>query len=390
MTQEERLKILFLPAWYPNRDDSMFGLFVRNHALALLKHADVFVLAVIASNNAEKTYEVELKSQKDFVELKVYFKKSSIPLFGKLINLFRFLASYVAGWKVIYNGYGKPDLVHVHILTRSGIPALFLKWFKGVPYVVTEHWSRYFDINNNFKGTFRKLLTKLIVRNARAMSTVSNALKVAMNKKGLHNKNWEVIPNSIDTNLFQTETNNAEDDIVRIFHISCFEEASKNMSGILRAFSTVLKAKSNLELFMIGEGVDLEATKLIAKDLGINDKVVFTGVLEGKELVNTINRCKFSVLFSHYETFAIVIAESLAAEKPVIATRVGAIPEVLPEEFGILVDDNDEEGLSKAIINMAENYMNYDFDAMREYSIESYDKEEVGHQLYQFYKRALN
>ena len=216
-----------------------------------------------------------------------------------------------------------------------------------------------------------------------------NDLKKAMNDRGLHNKTWEIIPNSIDTKLFQTESAQVDDDIVRVFHISCFEEASKNMSGILRAFDKALETNRKMELLMIGDGVDLEATKQIAKDLGINDKVVFTGVLEGKELIDTINSCKFSVLFSHYETFAIVIAESLAAEKPVIATRVGAIPEVLPKEFGIFVDDNDEKALANAILNMAENYMKYNSDAMREYSVENYDKEEVGHQLYQFYKKAL-
>ena len=387
--QEDRLKILFLPAWYPNRNDSMFGLFVRNHALALLKHVDVFVIAVIACTDANKTYEVEIKSQRNFVELKVYYKNSSIPLIGKIINLVRFFASYIAGWKVIYNGYGKPDLVHVHILTRVGIPALFLKWFKGIPYVITEHWSRYFYINNNYRGLFRKLLTRIIVGNARAMSTVSLALKKAMNNRGLHNKTWEIIPNSIDTNVFHSIDTKVNDDTIRIFHISCFEEASKNMSGILRAFAKASESNKKMELLMIGDGVDLEATKSFAEDLGINDKVVFTGVLEGKELIDTINTCKFSVLFSHYETFAIVIPESLAAEKPVIATRVGAIPEVLPEEFGFLIDDNDEKALADAILNMAENYMNYDFDAMREYCVESYDKEEVGHQLYKFYNNVF-
>jgi len=387
--QDERLKILFLPAWYPNRNDTMFGLFVRNHALALLPHVDVFVLAVIASDNSDKLYDVEVESQKAFVELKVYFKKSNTPFIGKLINLFRYLASYIAGWKVILNAYGKPNLVHVHILSRSGIPALFLKWFKGIPYVVTEHWSRYFEINNSYKGVFRKLLTKLIVNNANAMSTVSKALKDAMNNRGLQNKNWEIIPNSIDTNLFHAVKNENADDTIRIFHISCFEEASKNMSGILRAFSIALKSNDNLELIMIGDGDDLSATKVLSDNLGLNEKVVFTGVVEGKALVDIVNSCKFSILFSHYETFAIVIAESLAAEKPVIATRVGAIPEVLPEEFGILIEDGNESALTDAILDMAKNYNNYNFDAMREYSVEHYDKEEVGHQLYQFYLKAL-
>jgi glycosyltransferase involved in cell wall biosynthesis len=161
------------------------------------------------------------------------------------------------------------------------------------------------------------------------------------------------------------------------------------MSGILRAFSQVLLVKDNLQLVMIGDGVDSEITKELALNLNIQDKVIFKGVLEKTDLIREINKCHFSVLFSHYETFAIVIAESLAAEKPVIATRVGAIPEILPDEFGILVEDNDEVALKNAILKMADNYKNYDGDAMREYCIENFDKEEVGRQLFSFYKSVL-
>ena len=388
--QEEKPKILFLPAWYPNRKDSMYGLFVRNHALTVLPYAKVFVLTVIPCDKSKKNYEVEIETQTDFVELKVYYKKSSFPIIGKFINLFRFLMSYIAGWKVINNGYGKPDLVHVHILTRSGIPALYLKWFKNIPYVVTEHWSRYFKINNSYKGFLRKAMTKIIVKNASAMSTVSKVLKEAMNEHGLHHSNWEIIPNSIDTKLFQGDDVKIDDEIIRMFHISCFEESSKNMSGILRAFSQALLVKDNLQLVMIGDGVDLKNTKELAKDLNIQDKVIFKGVLEKKNLIEEMNKCQFSVLFSHYETFAIVIAESLASEKPVIATKVGAIPEILPEEFGILVEDNDEEALKNAILKMADNYKSFDGDAMREYCVESFDKEEVGRQLFRFYKSVYS
>ncbi len=386
--ESQSKKVLFLPAWYPNREDAMLGLFVRNHALTLKAHAEVYVIAVVPSLKLSKSYDITISTELNLVELIVYFKKSKTPIISKFLNLYRFALSYYAAWKVMKNAYGKPDISHVHVLTRAGIPALLLKIFQRVPYVITEHWSRYFEFNNTYKGVLRKFITKRIVNNATAMSTVSNALKEAMNARGLKHKKWEIIPNSIDTIKFDIRPLEHTKDTIRCFHISCFEEQSKNMSGIIRAFKDAVKIEPKLELIMIGDGEHWQQTVDLAKELGVEDKVVFTGTLENSDLTNMIDRCQFSILFSNYETFAIVIAESLACGKPVIATKVGAIPEVLPAEFGILIEPKDENALTNAIIEMAHNIDNYDADAMRNSVVEKYDAEQVGYQIFQFYKNA--
>ena len=125
----------------------------------------------------------------------------------------------------------------------------------------------------------------------------------------------------------------------------------------------------------------------LSKKLNIDSKIEFTGELSPKEVSQRINSCDFQVLFSNYETFAIVIAESLAAGKPVIATSTGAIPEVLPKEFGMLIEAKDEDMLSYSILEMAKNYQKYDIEAMRNYAVNNYDKGKVGKQIISFYKK---
>jgi len=390
METDKKLKVLFLPRWYPHRGDSLYGLFVKRHAIAVSKYADISVLAVVLDKNNKQLYEVESQLSNGLTEIIIYIKKhqSKIILLNTIINTYRYITAHIAGWNILLQTDNKPDICHVNVLTRAGAMAFFFKKRYGIPYVITEHWSRYFEFNDTYKGVLRKFITKRIMNNATAMSTVSNALKEAMNARGLKHKKWEIIPNSIDTIKFDIRPLEHNKDTIRCFHISCFEEQSKNMSGIIRAFKDAVKVEPKLELIMIGDGEHWQQTVDIAKELGVEDKVIFTGTLENSDLTNMIDRCQFSILFSNYETFAIVIAESLACGKPVIATKVGAIPEVLPAEFGILIEPKDENALTNAIVEMAHNIDNYDADAMRNSVVEKYDAEQVGYQIFQFYKNA--
>ncbi|OYT10857.1 MAG: hypothetical protein B6I18_06895, partial [Bacteroidetes bacterium 4572_112] len=180
---------------------------------------------------------MEINTKEGIYEHFTYFKKCSLPGIASLINLFRMLMAYRMAWKHINNEIGKPDLSHAHILTRAGFISLLLKTFHKIPYVITEHWSRYYSFNDSYNGYFRKIITKIVVKNANAMSTVSNSLKIAMNEAGLQNPNWQIIPNSIDTNIFVPSKEDTESSKIRLFHISCFEDKSKNVSGIIRAFA---------------------------------------------------------------------------------------------------------------------------------------------------------
>lgn len=382
---ETKKHILFLPAWYPHREDPMFGLFVQNHALAIKDKAIVSVIYPLGTKKISKNFEIETSVEKGISEHIIYFKKSSAPLFGKLVNIYRYLKSYKLGWKEVIKTNGKPDLSHVHILTRAGIIAFIIQLIHKIPFVITEHWSRYYPHNDSYKGVLRKLITKFIVKKAKAVSTVSNSLKVAMNNVGLTNNNWRIIPNVIDTELFKISEKYSESDKIKIFHISCFEDKSKNISGIIKAFKIAFEKNPNFELIMIGDGEDHQMAVDLALENGLKDSVIFTGVLQGQELIDIIKTCNFKIMFSNYETFAIVIAESLAMGKPVISTNSGAIPEVLPEEYGIFVEPKNIQQLSEAILRMAEEFKNYDSIAMSKYSTSKYNRNIVGSQIMNLY-----
>jgi glycosyltransferase involved in cell wall biosynthesis len=392
MKTDKRTKVLFLPKWYPNRSDSMLGLFVRRHAIAVSQFADVSVLSVVLEENLTKLYEVESSVNEGLTEIIIYIKKyqSGFNLLDTIVNGYRYLTAHLAGWKILEQTDNKPDINHVHILTRAGVMALFFKIRYKTPFVVTEHWSRYLPHHQDgYSGTLRKKITEKVVNASAGITTVSTSLKEGMIAMGLHHQNWLITPNVIDTKLFQLNKNESAIEVFRFSHISCFEEQSKNMSGILRAAKKLKEQGRSFELIMIGDGPDWEQTKQYAAELDLSDTIRFTGVLENQDLVDEMSQCQCSILFSHYETFAIVIPENLSLGIPVIATNVGGIPEVLPREFGKLIPQKDENALLEAMVFMMDHYQEYKIDDMRNYVEENYSYEQVGKQFFDLYKSAL-
>jgi len=329
MDNSKKLNVFFLAAWYPNRNDSMWGLFVQRHALALKTFCSINVLYICPDENLKKeNFDVEVITDNGIIEVKVYYKqvKTNIPVISHLIKAYRYFIANYAGYKILKNSVGKPDITHVHILTRAGILALYLKYFKRIPYVITEHWSRYLPAVDAYKGWFKKILTNKIVKNASAVTCVTEDLKNAMLNHGLKNDNYFVLNNVVDTEKFIPDYSKILNEKKRIIHISTFDDKSKNISGILRAIKKISEKRQDFECRLIGEGVDFEELKHYADELKIKDSFVFfCGEKENKALVSEINNADFMLLFSNYENMPVVINESFACGIPVIATNVGGI-----------------------------------------------------------------
>ena len=103
-----------------------------------------------------------------------------------------------------------------------------------------------------------------------------------------------------------------------------------------------------------------------------------------------MKRADFFVLFSTSENFPCVLVESLAAGLPFTATRVGGIPELFSDSFGIMIESKDEEALFNAMNEMLDTYQDYDQEKMQKYARENFSYEEVGRQYHELYSDILN
>lgn len=392
-TPDNKIKVLHLARWYPNRFDPMPGLFIQRHVEAAAKYCQVGVVYTHDKNDKPgKLFDIEYSVINGVPTAKVYYNNPqfNVPVISNLIKAYRFLKANTLGIKKIKKELGEFHLVHVHILTRLGVIALFYKIFYNKPYVITEHWSRYLPVTGTYGGFFRELATKWVVKNAAMVTTVTQNLANAMQNRGLKNKNYRVLANVVNEEFYQTEFSKTPKTQKTLIHVSCFEDKSKNVSGMLRAISSLAKKRNDFILKLVGDGMDFQVMKDYAKKLEIpSERLVFTGLLEGKALVDKMSTADLLLVFSNYENFPVVINESLVLGIPVIATRVGGIPEFVNTSNGRLINAGDENAFEQNLNDFLDSKLNFNNVQIQKDSKNAFSPETIGQELKSIYQKAL-
>ncbi|GAH50626.1 unnamed protein product, partial [marine sediment metagenome] len=125
-------------------------------------------------------------------------------------------------------------------------------------------------------------------------------------------------------------------------------EERKGLSLLLQAFKQVL-TQIDAHLVIVGSG-DQKPYKQLACSLGVMNRVIFTGHVDELSLRKLYSICDVFALSSRLEGFGLTIIEAMSAGKPVVATKVGGIPEIVNSgENGILVEVDDLDGLANGI-----------------------------------------
>ncbi len=349
------MKVLFFSAWYPTEHDAMSGLFVQKHADAVRQAgADVRVL---------------------------YSEKTGLAWFCEMVRELRRLQKE----------WGLPDVVQMNVLDKNGVLALWLKRRYHIPYVIVEHWSGYLPANKSFKGGWHGCVMRHIAKHASCILPVSNMLGEAMRACGIENAHWHKINNVVDDFFYTTPVDliPRKIDKIRLLHVSCFDEKAKNVQGLLLAYRNALNANPNIELVLVGTGVDFQVDKAYADSLNFPaESITWTGELTPQEVCRWMYSSDAFVLFSRYETFAVVLAESQVVGLPIITSRVAGIAEDLPTDCGIVVAPEDEQALTQAILYMSEHLQDYPAEKIRPYG-KQYSFEEVGTSLTDIYSRII-
>ncbi len=380
--------ILFLPAWYPNRFDKMPGMFARQHAIALKNKLTIHVLHVVGQKKLNRWFEFTIVPD----EVKTYIMYYRKPKYKNIFNLFFEGFLYAVATILAYINYrkieGEPNIFHVHVLTRAAILPLFLSFFYNINYVITEHWSRYFGLDNTYKLGLRKWLTKLAVKRSKGLSTVSLALKNAMIAQGLNHVNFPVISNVVDAIFFKPVISKEETSTTTFLHVSCFDEKSKNLKGMLKAFKILENQSLNYKLILVGIGPDKLAIQGYAAQLAVKN-VFFVGELLGINLVKQYQNAHALILFSNYENQPCVILEAQACGLPVIASNVGGIPELVNPSNGVLVNAGNEQELAAILLDFINHKLVFNKQEIKAQAANKYSEKVVKQQFLDFYNQAF-
>ena len=289
----------------------------------------------------------------------------------------------------------KLDLLHVHYAIPHSISAILaresIKQKRYVPVITTLHGT---DIT--LVGADRSYLpiTRYGLQQSDGVTAVSKFLQKATIET-FDFDDVEVIPNFIcgchyrrlpDSPLRDELAPNGEKILA---HVSNFRPV-KRATDCVEVLAKVLQREPKTRLVMVGDGPERSAVIYRAEQLGVSDKVSFVGK-QGK-IADYLGVADVFLLPSELESFGLAALEAHACEVPVIATRIGGIPEVVTDgETGYLSDVGDTDKMAEDTLRLlGDEEMRRAFgERGRELAIQRYGSDKIIPQYIDYYERIL-
>jgi glycosyltransferase involved in cell wall biosynthesis len=378
-------KILWLCSWYPNDADPYDGDFIQRQAQAVSACHTIDVMHVhkqLKSKGPAVYQKKEISA--NLTENIFYNKVKKENLFFKVTGLVKFFFIH----KRFIRKNGRPGLIHVQIPMKSGMIALFCKWFYRIPYIVSEHYGFYNPyMEDNFKkrNFLYRAITRSILRNASLLITVSDSLGNDINNWVLK-KEYTVIPNVVDTGLFRFASK-ARHEPFQFIHISNMIPL-KNVEGIIEATGQLWMQRKDFKLLFVGE-LKQEYYELAGFKNLLNTVVFFEGAVAYNTVAQKIQESDSMIIFSDTESQSCVVLEALCCGKPCIVTNTGGVKELIEDEVnGYKVNVRDTGDLAGKMNRMINEYETFDKEKISKMASALYSYETVGKQFAYCYKKA--
>jgi len=247
----------------------------------------------------------------------------------------------------------KIDLVHTWNFTANAWGRVSA-WIAGVPIIIASEHGTFSPVLKH-----QILVDKLLLKCTDKIITVSDNLKESVERmEEIPHEKIIAIHNGIDINEFSTSINNTNlknelkiDSECTVVGIVARLDPLKDHESFLRAAGHIVKELSEVRFLIVGDGELRGKLESLAGEIGLGEKVIFTGFR--RDINNILPFIDVFVLCSGSEALGVAILEAMACSKPVVATNVGGIPEVVKdEETGILVPPGNPQVLAKVIVNL--------------------------------------
>lgn len=287
------------------------------------------------------------------------------------------------------------DLIHAHYAVPHATSAHLAQQMMGdtrLKIITTLHGT---DIRLVGLEPSYYRATKYAIENNNGLTAVSRYLADVTRREFALKRSIEVIPNFVDHQRFFRQT----DPVLRaryalpgekiITHISNFR-ALKRVPDILRAFALIVQ-EIEAKLLLVGSGPEMNHAMELVNNLDIHDKVIFLHMVDRVEEVLSIS--DLFLLPSEMESFGLAALEAMSCEVPVVASRVGGVPEVVRDgENGFLVEVRDVAEIAKKslIILKDEKLAGRMGKKGRQIAVEQFSPDKVIPLYEEYYEKVLN
>ncbi len=193
-------------------------------------------------------------------------------------------------------------------------------------------------------------LDRMALKRFQGLAAVSDSVAQRLLDSGVAAKKIRTIANGIDVGLFERARPLPvfEFDGNKVVGMVARLDLQKGFEYLLRATRELFSAFPALKVVIVGEGPDRQAIESMVQRFGLQSNVILAG--QHSHMPEIYAAMDVFVLPSLNEGLPMTILEAMAASRPVVATRVGAIPKVIKDgETGLLVDPGDADGLRNAL-----------------------------------------
>jgi glycosyltransferase involved in cell wall biosynthesis len=247
----------------------------------------------------------------------------------------------------------RPHVVHWHAARAHALGAIAARFAPGPKRVLSRR------VDFRVRGSLgSRLLYSLPVE---AIVAISEGVREALVESGIPRDGIRVIPSGIDFAPFQTPFDRvavrarlgiAPDQVLAIQVAALAPH--KSQTTLLKSAALLLERSPRLVIWIAGEGGLRDSLTAEHARLELGDRVRFLGFRD--DIPDLLRAADLFVLSSYLEGLGTSVLDAMAAGLPVVATRVGGVPEIVKDgETGLLVPPRDPEALAHALARMADD-----------------------------------
>lgn len=350
-------RICFLTAAYPSSADPARGCFIELLALNIIKNGySVQVLApriYTLDKKREMRKGIFVRRFPFFSEDRLLIEHEKIPIFKMVCYVASgFFSLLLLVWK------HKVGLIHAHWVLPTGLIAVLVKKITGVPVLLSARGA---DIN--LYPHKSRLLFKLAcfsLRHSTEITAVSRELRNCIIRDfGISEDRLTIVSSGVDRSSFtpiDQRTIRKQLKLPKELKIVLFVGdliPRKGLNYLIESIPTVLKKQGNVLFLIIGKGFLEKQLITMVESMDLQRHVHFLGTIPHEEVPLWINAADLLALPSISEGTPNVIMEALSCGVPVVASRVGGVPELVEDnKNGFLVEPRNSHSLAEALIRL--------------------------------------
>ena len=353
------MRAVVLSSTFPNANQPTLGIFVRERMTALARHCELRVVAPIpwfpANGLIRGSRYVGLAPVEAGGPFPVYHPRVlSIPRYLKCVDGMLYAAS-LARFLVRLRRDFPFDLIDAHFAYPDGLAAVLLGRLLRRPVVVTLRGS---IVRLQHYRLHRPQIRWALDHAARVIA-VSQSLKDVATDLGVGARHISVIPNGVDLAKFRPKVRSAAREACGlpldrpiILTVGGIYEG-KGQHHVVEALARLSARRPDAVYVMVGEDRRdgyVEGLRERVARAGLGERVCFAGRKPHDALADWYSAADVFCLATQSEGWANVLLEALACGTPVVATRVGGNPEIVPDDrYGLLVRHGDVRALAIAL-----------------------------------------